>query len=56
MYWIRQKKKTIRPSADEIAMIMQMERIPDTGAYDTVKSNHSSMDDTSENVIQYRSY
>ena len=30
--------------------------MPAIGAYDTVKSTNSSMDDTSEHVLDYRSY
>ena len=32
------KTKIIRPCADAIAMIIQREKILETGAYDTVKS------------------
>ena len=39
------KTKTIRPSADAIAMMVRMELIPETVLYDTVKSTHSIMDD-----------
>ena len=46
----------MRPSADGIAMTMQRDRVPDTGAYDTSKSNNSSMADPSAHVIWYRSY
>ena len=31
------KKKIMWTSADEIAMVIQREHIPDTGTYDTVK-------------------
>ena len=33
-----------------------MEQMPATGAYNTVKSTLSSMDDPSEHVLEYRSY
>ena len=45
------KTKITRPSVDTITIIMQTERIPDTGAYDTLKPTPSSMDDTSAHVI-----
>ena len=50
------KKKIIRPSADTISMMMQMEHMPDTGAYDTVNSTPSIMDDLSAHVLEYISY
>ena len=50
------KTKIMRPSADTIATVMKMERIPATGAYDTVKSTTSIMDDPSAHVLEYRSY
>ena len=50
------KTKIMRPYADTIAMIMQRDRMPDTGAYDTVESTPSSMDDTSAHVLDYIPY
>ena len=50
------KAKILIPSTDAIDMIMQMEWITATGAYDTVKSNTSSMDDTYAHVLYYISY
>ena len=44
------KTKIMRPSVDAISMIMQRERMPSTGYYDTVKSTPSSMDDPSAQV------
>ena len=35
---------------------MRRERMPATGAYDTVKSTTSSMNDQSENVLEYKAY
>ena len=49
-------KKIMRPSADEIAMIMRRERIPATGACDTVNLTPSSMNDTSKQFLDYRLY
>ena len=46
----------MRPSTDEIYMIILRERIPATGVYDTVKSTPSSMYDPSAHVIEYISY
>ena len=46
----------MRPYAESIAMIMRRERMPAIGAYDTMKSNTSSMDDLSANVLDYSSY
>ena len=50
------KTKIMRPSADAIVMIMQREGIPETGAYDKVKSITSIMDDPSVRVLDYKSY
>ena len=36
--------------------MIQIYRMPVTGAYETVKSTLSSMDDPYENVLEYRSY
>ena len=49
-------KKIVRPSADAISMMMQRERMTETGAYETVKSTTSRIDDTSANALEYRSY
>ena len=49
-------KKNIGPSTDAIVMMMHRERMPSTGAYDTAKSNTSSMDDPYTHVLYYRSY
>ena len=46
----------MRPSVEAIAMIMWMERMPSTGALDTVNSNPSRMDDSSAHIIEYSSY
>ena len=46
----------MRPSADAIAVIMQKERVPATGGYDTVNPTPSIMDDPSANVLEYISY
>ena len=48
------KTKIMRPSEDAIDMMMKMDQIPATDAYDTVKSTTSIMDDTYEHVIEYR--
>ena len=50
------KKKTIRPSAYEITMMMQREQMPYTSVYNTVKSITSSMYDPSVHVLGYRLY
>ena len=50
------KTKIMRPSIDAIAVIIQRERMPAKGAYDTVKSTPSIVDDPYEHVIEYRSY
>ena len=50
------KTKIMRPSADEITMIIQRVWIPTTVAYDTVNSTPSSMDDSSEHFLEYISY
>ena len=47
------KRKIIRPSTDAVSMMMQREWMPDTGEYNTVKSNPSSMDDPSAHVLEY---
>ena len=50
------KTRIMRPSADKIDMIMQRERMPATGAYATVKSTSSRMDDLYTNILEYREY
>ena len=45
-----------RTPSDEIATIMQRKRMIDTGAYDTVNSTNSCIDDPYTHVIEYRSY
>ena len=50
------KKKSMRPSAYVISMIMQRERMPATGANDTVKSTPSRTDDPSVYVLEYISF
>ena len=50
------KTKIMRPSAYPIATITRRERIPATGAYDTVKSTTSSMDDLSAHVLGFKWY
>ena len=50
------KKKIIRTSADAIEMIMRREWMPSTGAYETLKSTPSIMDDQSEHVMEYILY
>ena len=47
------KTKTIRPSTDSIDTILQRERMPSTGVYDTIKSTTSNVDDPSEYVLEY---
>ena len=46
--------KIINPSADAITTMTRSEWIPATGAYETVKSTPSSMDDQSAHVLEYR--
>ena len=48
--------KRIKPSTYAIAMMMRKYIMPATGAYETVKSTTSSMDDTYAHVMGYRSY
>ena len=50
------KIKMIRPSADAIVVMIRRELMKNTGTYDTVNSNTSRMDDTSEHVPEYKSY
>ena len=50
------KKNRMRPSSEAIDMIIWREWMPTTVALHTVKSNPSSMDDPSENVLEYRLY
>ena len=49
------KVKFINPYADETSMMIQSGLILATGAYYTVKSTTSIMDDQSEHVLKYRS-
>ena len=46
----------MRPSADEITVMIQREQMKATGAYDTLNSNISRMDDPSAHVLEYRLY
>ena len=46
----------MRHSEDEIAMIMIMEWMPDTGEYDTVRSTPPRMDDQSAHFLEYKSF
>ena len=48
------KTKIIKPSEDAIAMVMWMEKLSSTGAYETVNSTTSSMDYASKHVMEYR--
>ena len=48
--------KIFYSSLDIKAMMMRRGRIPETGAYDTVKSTPSSMNDTSAQFLEYISY
>ena len=50
------KTKIIKPSADAMEMMIQRELVTETGAYETVKSTTSIIDDTSANALEYRSY
>ena len=50
------KKKRIKPYEYAMTMMMQRYVMPATGAYETVKSTTSSMDDTSAHITGYRSY
>ena len=50
------KTKIIKPSEYAMEMIMQIDLMPSTGDYDTVKSNPSSMDDPYENFLDNISY
>ena len=50
------KTKIIRPTNDEIEMLIQGEHMPETGTYNTVKSFPSKMDDTYAHVLDYKSY
>ena len=46
------KTKIIKPYKDEMSMMMRRDLISETGAYETVKSTNSSMDDTCAHVIE----
>ena len=48
--------KKMRPSADEIDVIMRRERISATCEYDIVKSTPSIMDDLSAHIREHVSY
>ena len=50
------KTRMIKTSLDLLDMVMQGEKIPSTGAYDTVKSTSSSMNDTYAHVLKCWSY
>ena len=50
------KTKGMMTSSDTIATKIQREKIPATGAYDTVKSTTLIMDYNSANFREYRSY
>ena len=50
------KINIFRPSIYVMAMMIQREIMPATGVYETVKSNPSSMDDSSAHVLEYSSY
>ena len=45
------KTKLMRPYADTIYMMMQRDRMPSTGAYDTLNTTPSSMVDTSAHFM-----
>ena len=45
------KTKILKPSADAISVVMQSDWMTDTGAYDTVQSIPSSMDEPSAHVL-----
>ena len=47
------KTKRIKTSTNAMAVMMQRERMPETGAYETVKSTPSSMDYPSSHVMEY---
>ena len=49
-------KKIMKPSAYAISVIMPRERIPATGAYDTLKSTPSIIYDPYVHVLEYISY
>ena len=53
-HWRCPRQKIMRSSAESIVIIMQRERMSDTGAYDTVESTTSSMDDTYSHVPEYK--
>ena len=50
------KKKITSPSEDSIVMMMQRERMPYTGEYETVKPTPSIVDDPSAHVLEYIPY
>ena len=45
----------MRPSSDEISMMMWRERIPANSLYDTVESTPSIIDDQFSHVLEYES-
>ena len=50
------KTTIIKPYADTKDVMVQMEKMSVTGAYETVKSNNSSIDDLYAHVLEYISY
>ena len=48
------KIKIKRTSADAMSVMMKRERMSTTGAYATMKSTPSIIDDPSAHVLQYR--
>ena len=50
------KTKRIDISAEAMEMAVQIDLIPETGVYDTVKSIPLSMNDPSAHVMEYMSY
>ena len=50
------KTKIIKPSEYAMEKIMQIDLMPSTGVYDTVKSSPSIMDDPSAHVLECKSY
>ena len=49
------KTKIIKTSAEEMETMIQIYLMPATGAYETVKSKPSILDDPSAHVIEYMS-
>ena len=50
------RTKIMRPSADEIDMMMQRGCMPATGTYDIVYSTPSTVDDPSAHILEYKPY